>query len=60
LDFFRELQSKGQNNETHDILDVQWDRFIPKQSGIDLISGKITRVNYNVYYPFFFYLITFK
>lgn len=44
LDFFRELQTKGQFNESKDINDnIQWDKFVPKQFGIDIDSGTIRK-----------------
>lgn len=56
LDFFRELQTKGQDYQANSI---QWDKFIPKHFGIDMNSGRITKVFsiliFLFYYLFYFY-----
>ncbi|ORX77780.1 hypothetical protein BCR32DRAFT_247684 [Anaeromyces robustus] len=43
LDFFRELQLKGQDNDSKEINSIQWDNFVPRECGIDINSGKMKK-----------------
>lgn len=55
MDFFRELQAKGQNNGKKD--NIQWDKFMPKQCGLDMNTGTISKVIINSFVLFYILLI---